>query len=288
MDPLTLTVEGSYESFRERAARVIQSLEDVGVAVPASSQFQRYIAEVNRIIARGSWRRSVDRDIFHQANLELEDLEFILLTADADTVPSFKPHLQAIVSGHVSPREERNSSARDYQFELLIAATLKSNGAVVRFAEPDVVFEIEGVSYGVAAKRLKSKQKLGKNLREAEKQMASAGLQGVIAIDLGIIFNPQNTFIRADTFSAGSELVGTWLRDFMRVNRQHMIKDIRPAATLGVMGYVAAMVEDLSVPRLGTTRHSTLLSLRPETEEKLKPFYRWLSRSTAMKSAGST
>jgi hypothetical protein len=233
-------------------------------------------------VKRGVWRRSIDSDLFPQANLELEDLEFIVSSSDALTIQSFKRHLEEIVSGHVSPHEERKSRPRDFQFELLIASTLKSNGISARLEEPDVVFDVNGTSFSIAAKRPKSTQKLGTNLRKAEKQLVAKGLDGLIALDLSAILNPQNNALRVGTFAAARQFVETWLGNFVRVNRDQIVADARPLAALGVFLYVAIMVEDLSVPRLGTIRHSVLFPFDPLREVKLKPLFALLSRSTAM------
>lgn len=99
----------------------------------------------------------------------------------------------AIKDSVFAQRDRGQSKGRDAQFELYIAAVCEAGGLTpVEFDEPDVTCHVEGVKYGVAAKRFKSVGKLETRLRKAADQIWRTGLPGVIALDLCMALNPDN------------------------------------------------------------------------------------------------
>lgn len=84
------------------------------------------------------------------------------------------------------------SKGRDAQFHLLLAATCQNAGLQPQLAEPDIVCKIDGKDFGVAAKRLKSLERLDERIDEGVDQLRRADMPGVIAIDVTIALNPEN------------------------------------------------------------------------------------------------
>lgn len=62
----------------------------------------------------------------------------------------------------------------------------------VLFEEPDVTCTLDGRKYALAAKRIKNIDNLQERIRKAGEQIDRSGLDGIIALDLGPAFNPDN------------------------------------------------------------------------------------------------
>lgn len=92
------------------------------------------------------------------------------------------------------PNEDRGESkGRNAQFELFIAAVCQNAGLhPVRREEPDVTCHIEGMKFGIAAKRVKNVDNLRKHIRKAAEQVEGTKLAGVIALDTNVALNRDN------------------------------------------------------------------------------------------------
>ncbi|MBK9386023.1 MAG: hypothetical protein IPN34_14525 [Planctomycetes bacterium] len=100
--------------------------------------------------------------------------------------------LRKVLVGGVVPVElEDGDASRSTLFELLIAASLQRCGLEVRLDEPDVVVSDGVRQYGLAAKRLRSKKRVRQRTREAIRQLRSARLRGLIALDISEVSNPR-------------------------------------------------------------------------------------------------
>jgi len=102
-----------------------------------------------------------------------------------ERTPFTTEKLQAIMRGDLTS-EGRDTSPRDIQFELFIAAQLRLPGASVLEGEPDLRFLYGTEIVGVAAKRVTSlnDDQVQKRARAAAKQIEDQGLRGWIALNL--------------------------------------------------------------------------------------------------------
>ena len=118
--------------------------------------------------------------------VEFEQLRIIMDAAKNAPSPSiWREQLQKLASGPTFGTDETKAvSPRDSQFECFLAAVAARGGYEVTFAEPDVFLKYEDLSFGIAAKRLRSLSSLEKNCRKAARQITKSGRPGVIALDL--------------------------------------------------------------------------------------------------------
>lgn len=97
-------------------------------------------------------------------------LEFVFDNLHGDTCDDAFPQLvKRTIKDSVLPQLDlEQSPGRDAQFELYLAALCHASGlrpAVLE--EPDVTCVVEGVKFGIAAKRLKSIKEIGNRIKEA-------------------------------------------------------------------------------------------------------------------------
>jgi hypothetical protein len=89
-------------------------------------------------------------------------------------------------------QELKDTPGRNHQFQLYVAAICTNAGLTTRHEEPDITCDVEGITFGIAAKRPKSLGSLEDNVKEAADQISAAGFPGIMAIDLTIAQNPTN------------------------------------------------------------------------------------------------
>ena len=103
-----------------------------------------------------------------------------------------------------------HSPGRDRQFELYVAARLQMAGMPPAFVEPDVRSDLSGWPFVVAAKRVKSRKSLLRQIKSARDQIDKAATDGIVAMDYSFVAAAEYlTHFRGD-LEAGH----TWAQGF--------------------------------------------------------------------------
>ncbi|XEC97297.1 hypothetical protein AB6A23_12515 [Paenibacillus tarimensis] len=103
--------------------------------------------------------------------------------------------LKLILGGNRLPSEDTNSTARNLQYQLYLASRFSNSGMNVKCVEPDFSFEYDGSTYSVAAKRITSRKKILKRLKEAEQQILQYEHEGFIALSLDRLLQAEDPYI---------------------------------------------------------------------------------------------
>jgi hypothetical protein len=116
----------------------------------------------------------------------------------AERSEAFRDRLRMVTDDSALPQNDRaKSPGRDAAFEIHVGAVCAAAKLLpVVWEEPDVTFWLSGVKYGLAAKRLKNARNLRRRIREAVDQINRSHLPGLIALDIGLAFNPENRRVR--------------------------------------------------------------------------------------------
>ncbi len=183
----------------------------------------------------GSLDDATDEDLRRLADAHRLAWETYVITVTAGEdrrnrrTPFTANRLRAMMGGSLHG-EGRKTSPRNTQFELYVAATFRLPGATVFDGEPDLRLLYGTEEVGIAVKRIQSLNvdQVQKNARKAEKQIATQGLRGWIALNLDRRFQSvqptQDEAERIQSFNAAFDSV----RDALR----------RPAAKDHVLGFI--------------------------------------------------
>ncbi len=193
-----------------RAELLVAQLEAAGIPVKAGSRFDQYVAELRSALPHecGSPPEAILRR-WHRLLIEVEDLADIVTTLSTPPATAgWKERVRESLSGNFLRTEEVNHSrARDIQFELILAAQLRKCGYATAFQEPDVIATIEDTRIGIAAKRPRSRQKLQKVAKEAARQVIKTDTQGIVAIDVTVVANPDDRHLATNNEAATQDLI---------------------------------------------------------------------------------
>ena len=154
----------------ENATFVVESIKALGLPVPAGSrvmQMYRTLTDESRPMIRPT---DPDFETAVEAERDLQVLAFVFDVAAAHpTDQKFRDLIRFALGDSVLPQDNRgNSRGRDFQFELFIAAICQNAGLTpIEREEPDVTCVVEGVNYGIAAKRIKGVGNLQKRISKA-------------------------------------------------------------------------------------------------------------------------
>lgn len=180
---------------REQSAFVIASIEATGVRVPRTSRLNR----MHRLLmVEGEDIIRTDDPEFETALEAERDMQLLAFVFDqlgaTEQNDTYRQLVRKLVDDSVLPQLDRTQSVgRNAAFELFVGAIC--SGARLRpvfWEEPDVTCVLDGMSIGLAAKRIKSVKSLEARVRKAVDQIKRSGLPGVIVLDTCLAFNPEN------------------------------------------------------------------------------------------------
>lgn len=248
----------SFEEVSTRLAETIRSLESAGIRVSPGSRYREYLKQFAAMATtdRSNPVVKVDLGVWHRSLAEVSDLVLICGTLlDVPLIPGVATSLEHMLSGPVRRGlEKKHSRARDVQFELVIASLLKRVGYSIELAEPDIVITSGRTRFGVAAKRPRSNKKVESIVRDADRQIARSGLQGVIALDLSCTANPGDNHFNTADFATAFERVKRLADAFIHENGQRLRSRVNPFRSFGLVVHVGVPVFDLMALRLAHVR----------------------------------
>ena len=125
----------------------------------------------------------------HRALLECREyLTIVTQLSRQPEVSGWRKGVQIALGGLALPSDEGSATpARDKQYELLLAASVRSVGYAIQLAEPDVVAQLDQAEFGIAAKRPKSENGLNKAARKGNQQIKKSGVVGILAVDFSLL-----------------------------------------------------------------------------------------------------
>jgi hypothetical protein len=182
----------------ELSSFVIATIEAAGVQVPPSSRLRR----MHDLYHSGIATIGPDHPDYEIALEGERDMQLLAFAFDqlAETEASdvYRDLIKKLVSDSVLPQNDRtNSPGRDAGFEIYVGAVCTAAQLLpVAWEEPDVSCVLDNTKYVLAAKRLKNIRNIEKRVSKAVKQIDRSGLPGLIVLDVGLAFNPDNHRIR--------------------------------------------------------------------------------------------
>lgn len=191
----------------EQAAYILERVESLGIKISPTSRLMQML----RILESGRIEYVDDR--FPVALEAIRDMyQLRLIVDEMDTHRNdtrFVANVKKLLQDAATPQDgNSNTPGRDTQFELYLAAiALRAGMSPVEYDEPDVTCTVDGIRFGIAAKRLKSINRFEERVKEGAKQIRRANIPGIIAVDLTIARNPENQPITSSLHSQFSTVI---------------------------------------------------------------------------------
>jgi len=227
---------------REQADYIVERLTAFGVRINPSSR----IGRTQRVLHRPDVIQPDDPDyqIVLESIRDNYQLRLIVDTMDAHRESkAFNDAAYLLRKDLALPQDElRDTPGRNYQFQLYVAALCTNAGLPTRHEEPDITCDVDGTTYGVAAKRLKTIDSLEANVKEAAVQIAGAGFPGIIALDLTIAQNPTNRRVMSAIESRWySYLSDARARELFKKHGNRIRELVDSKNVLGIWTYVSTL-----------------------------------------------
>lgn len=170
--------------FLSDSIEIIDELKSDGYRISDSCRFSLFIKELSRFITCGSRTEinEIDKTLLAEGFRDFAELNAIVKSIRIRK--ENRKEVQKIFGGARKPSEDNLTQARDFQFELYLAAFFDLSGFLVEISEPDFKFEYKGKIYSVAAKRISSENKIQARFSKAKQQIIASGVAGFIAFSI--------------------------------------------------------------------------------------------------------
>lgn len=214
--------------FADIAARTVAKLEkELGVRVPDQSRLRLAAARVAELATPeqqtlGPLEREALRTIWDFA---------VIANAAPKDHPRVQQDLGIALKGPLLQGEQPNDTPRDLQFQLYVGAVFAMANVPIIYEEPDFRFLLNGVERGMAVKRIRSTEKVEARLTDGAKQLATAGVRGLVVANI-------DAFLKGRTFAgiADPKEAGRQFNLAVEPLHRRLPKLLGRPAALGVLG----------------------------------------------------
>lgn len=262
-----------YDALLDSLKNLKAKLEDYGLRVPAGSRldaYQRSLEKAIRIAEKTEPPPDFDVRRFHNALFEVGQIHFIVdELAQTPEVPGWSRGVQSLLFGKADPADEGSRTpSRDLQFELFMAALSRAGGYDISLAEPDVLVAHSELPFGIAAKRPKSLARLDKAVRQARKQIVHSGYDGVVALDISLLQNPESDFAIVTKPELAAQVIGHFADYFLDHNAGRIRSLVNSNRVFGVVIHMSALFFDRAQQRLGSALRISSANLCPPKDRR--------------------
>ena len=172
-----------YDGLLERLARVEGLLDYHGIDLKPGSridQYRRAITDFWEAALGSQLQTPLDWELLHQAAYEVGVItDAVHELSKPPEVCGWKERIAKVLEGPTLPQYERlDKSPWPFQYEIQLATVFRRDDYRVCFDEPDIVVTHPELTFGIAAKRprSRSRKKVSRNLRDGTKQIVAAGV----------------------------------------------------------------------------------------------------------------
>lgn len=157
--------------------------------------------------------------------------DFAVIANAARKAARVQNDLKIALGGRLLQGDRQNDTPRDLQFQLYVGAVFAMGGVPTVYEEPDLRFLLNGVEHGIAVKRIRSSEKVEARLTDGAKQLAKAGLRGLVVANI-------DAFLKGRTFAGLSDPVeaGKQFNSAVTPLHHRLPKIAGRPAVLGLLG----------------------------------------------------
>lgn len=173
-------------------AFVIDSIKGLGINVPETCRLERMrnlFANAPTILPKHP-----EFPIALEAERDMQLLGYVFdQSGSKNPNAQFLERIKKMIKDPTLSQDNRKSSpGRDAVFELYVFAFCAAAGLAPQFEEPDITCSIGDIRYSLAAKRIKSAERIPERVKDARDQIERSRIPGVIILDTCLAFNPDN------------------------------------------------------------------------------------------------
>lgn len=260
----------TFPDLMDRTNKLIDALSNAGLTPKPTSRLIEYQRELAKAVPSKSAPSSYQLKRWHRLLIEVSDLFMVVQElSKPPAVRGWDQKMAEVLSGaFFSSGNSTNPRPRNTQFELVVAASLRSGGYEVQLEEPDIVAEMSVGSVGVAAKRPSSVANLSHTVRDAGQQIVKFCGPGLIAVDATILVNPDDGQFTTQDFLKTEATVAAHAIDVAKRIAAIAGKKVGTEYVFGVIARVCVPTWEPHIPRMSYIERWPVVALVGENDAR--------------------
>jgi len=223
----------SYLEVKLQAKAVAQMYRDSGIQLNANCDLAKHIAAAVEV--SDYWLTDKSRELQVETlfrGIQMDRIASSVLAAKKS--PRISEHLRHLAGGSLNILDRRPSKAKSTLWELELYALLSTRAVVADLDEPDIVARINGMSIGIACKRIFSDGNVEKTLSVGVKQIEAVSQYGLLAINIDDLW-PANQLRLATSEQYLAHTLSQENLEFLRRHERHFTKYLSSGRVMGAM-----------------------------------------------------
>ncbi|HEX7400684.1 MAG TPA: hypothetical protein VF369_00770 [candidate division Zixibacteria bacterium] len=247
----------SYEDVSKLGDLIVDVYNQFDIPLAPQSEMMRYIKSAKLLFSE--WQAD-DKNITNNSRkffgiMEgcLECLRIGSAMQWVKNKPNLQLHLKKMLKGFIDPTEKERTDAKDFWFEINVAARLESAGIRAELVDPpDIEFVLDSSKYVIACKCTYSESNLEEQIRRARKQILRTSEKGIIAICIDALIDHSDLVI-APTQSVLYSRIMDKTERFLKQYERFLPDWINSRKVIGLLIFASTLsiIEDENTPREG-------------------------------------
>jgi len=142
--------------------------------------------------------------------------------------------LKRIAGDDMDLSQRNQSMGKDYFWELACLQLLRKHHFAATLNEPDIVMDLDGLSYPVACKKIYSENGVGAQLKKGCEQLKKHGFGGLIAVNIDDLL-PANFWLSNQNHEEAFRSLSDFNQQFIENHRAALRRYVAPGRADGVL-----------------------------------------------------
>jgi hypothetical protein len=212
------STELSFLEGKRRANSVADIYRELGVPIRPNCDLAKHIAAAVKV--SDQWMSA--RVLAIQVGLLVRGIQMDTIASSvlaAKTSPNIAMHLRHLASGSLGVFMRNPSKAKNTLWELKLHAMLRGKSITADLEEPDIVANVDGMTIGIACKKIYSHSNVEKTLSIGVAQIERLSDYGVLAINIDDLWPPNQLRVATSVEYLGQTLSQENLQFLIRHDR---------------------------------------------------------------------
>lgn len=270
----TLYRETQYDEILDSCKRLRKFLADRGLRFHRDSGLSKVLRNAEAVI---------ERRLSGEVRADVSDiLDVLYASRIAESILSAQMDegawecVRRIVGNQLGSLDRLQSMGKDALWELELANRLKRRGATVLHNDPpDLAVECDGVSYGLACKKIYSEKGVEAQVRKGVKQLKSSNMHGLVAISLDELV-PRDSILGGPDQLGATKFLSEFNKNFLRRHMRRVAKYIVDGRCDGLL-VSTSVFSDVKMAENRWSNHSqsmlwSIQDVSPEMTHRLSSF----------------
>lgn len=221
----------TFASLSKFASEVSALYSTLNIAINPSSELAKILKHAH--IVSKEWEAGQGQSMRSMVDAT-NAMRVIGAILEAGAQPAALEILRRIARNDVDLASRKVSQGKDALWEIELLLYLSRKNVAVKIGEPDLVVDLNGLSFPIACKRIHSEKGVEGHMSKGVAQLAALGGTGFVALNIDHLL-PQDTVLDASTLSIANHIMHEFVRKFLTAHERQIRRFMEAGRCDGVL-----------------------------------------------------